>query len=277
MTTLSTDNRIEALFRRTREENRAALILYLTSGFPNEETTRRLLPVLAEAGCDLIELGVPFSDPIADGPTIQKASSVALDNGMTLSKTLEIAREFRAAHETPLILFGALNPFLKRGLEASARAAREAGADGFLAADLPAEEADEFAEICERENLKLVLLAAPTSPDGRLRAIAAKSTGFLYCISSRGITGARDTMGPNVTEYLGRVRAQIEATGKPLPLAVGFGISKPEHAALMAPHCEAVVVGSALINLIQECANRGEDPAEPVRAFVRAMADATRR
>ena len=265
-------NRIDRLFERCRAENRAALILYLTSGFPDEQTTRRLLPVLEEAGCDLIELGVPFSDPIADGPTIQQASTVALGGGMTLEKTLAIVRDFRRESELPLILFGAYNPFLRRGLAESARDAASAGADGFLAADLPVEEALPFREACREHGLHLVSLIAPTSPERRISAIAAQSSGFLYCIAVKGITGARTSVATDVSGYLTRIH---ELT--PIPLALGFGISKPEHVAAVAPHCEAVVVGSALINLIGDCTRRGGNLEKEVGDYIRSLVPALKR
>src|SRR5690606_15654249 len=154
-------------------------------------TTRELLPVMEEAGCDLVELGVPFSDPIADGPIIQAASAVALNNGMTFRKSLKIVADFRKSSQMPLIFFGAYNPFLHHGLEASARDAAAAGADGYLAADLPLEESAPFREACRANGLHLVSLLAPTSPDSRMKAIAEKSSGFIYCIALKGITGTR--------------------------------------------------------------------------------------
>ena len=269
-----TSNRIDAALARAREENRAALVLYLTAGFPDAATTRRLLPVLAASGCDIVELGIPFSDPIADGPTIQNASTVALRAGMTIPGALELLREFRAAHDsTPVVLFGALNPFLRRGLEAMADEAKAAGADGFLAADLPVEESAELRSICQARGMHLVLLAAPTSPDERLRRIGEAASGFLYCIAVKGITGARASVGEDVGPYLARVRAATS-----VPIALGFGVSKPEHARSLAPHCDAVVVGSALISLVGECmAAGGGDLEERVGAYVRSMAGALRR
>lgn len=265
--------RIAETFARCRRENRAALIFYLTSGFPDEATTRAILPVLTQSGADLVELGIPFSDPIADGPTIQKASTRALEAGMTLDRTLDILRDFRGGDDhTPVILFGAVNPYLVRGAEGMAREAREAGADGILAADLPVEECAEFRAACADSGLALVLLAAPTTPTARIERIASQATGFLYAISLKGITGARAGVGPEVVEYLERVKT---ATGD-LPVAVGFGISKPEHAAALAPHADGVVVGSALVNLVDAETAAGRDPVPAVRDFVRAMAEAVR-
>lgn len=265
---MTTANRIDSLFQRCREEKRPALILYLTSGFPDEATTRRLLPVLEEAGCDLLELGVPFSDPVADGPTIQKASEDALRGGITFNKTLGILKDFRAQSTMPTILFGAYNPFLHHGLEQSARDAASAGADGFLAADLPLEEAEPFRTALAAHGLHLVLLAAPTSPDERLRAIAANCGGFLYCIALKGITGTRTEQDDSVIPYLKRVRAAAGA----LPIAVGFGIGTPEQAARMAPHADGIVVGSALITTIRKAVESGQDPVPAARDYVKSLA-----
>lgn len=264
-------NRIDELFQRTRAEKRAALILYITSGFPDAETTRRLLPVLEAAGCDLIELGVPFSDPIADGPTIQRASTVALENGMTFQKTLDLLADFRRTSQLPVVLFGASNPFYRRGLEKTAADALAAGADGFLAADVPVEEAAAFRAALKPHGLHLISLVAPTSPDDRVRRIASASSGFLYCIAIKGITGARGNLGDSVVPYLQRLRGLTD-----LPLALGFGISTPEHVATVAPHCDAVVVGSALISLIEECGRDGRDLEKEVGDYVRSLSAALR-
>lgn len=267
-----TQNRIDRVFARARDENRAALILYLTAGFPDAETTRRLLPVLADSGCDLIELGVPFSDPIADGPTIQQASAEALENGMTLEGTLNILRDFRAEFETPVVLFGAFNPFHHHGIVESARMAAEAGADGFLAADLPLEEAGPFRDACRQSGLHLISLVAPTTPTGRIASYGRVSSGFVYCISVKGITGARQTMSEEVAPYLDRVRSATD-----LPIAVGFGISEPDQAAALATHADGIVVGSALINLIARCVGEGRDLENEVSQYVRSLVSALRR
>jgi len=272
MTPTTTADRIADLFARCRAENRAALILYLTSGFPDEATTRRLLPVLAEAGADLIELGVPFSDPIADGPVIQKASTVALERGMTLEKTLGILKDFRAGHGTPTILFGAWNPFLRRGTERVVADAAAAGADGFLVPDLPVEEAAVMREACRRAGLHFVAFIAPTTPDARMAMIARHGTGFLYCFAIKGITGMRAAVADTVFPYLERIGRQAK-----LPRALGFGIGTPEHVAAVAPHCEGVVVGSALISLIERCFAEGRDLEREVGAYVRSLAAAARR
>lgn len=261
------NNRIDSLFAKCREENRAALIPYLTSGFPNADATRRILPVLAENGCDLIELGIPFSDPIADGPIIQRSSTIALNEGMTFPATLEILRDFRRNHDLPVILFGALNPYLARGLENSADLAADAGADGILAADLPHEEAAEFRAILASRNLHLITLVAPTTPDARLAMITASCSGFVYCISMKGTTGQLSGLATNATDYVKRLRAATQ-----LPLALGFGISSPAHVrAAVDSGADAVVVGSSLITLIEKTCAEGGDLEGTVAAYIRGL------
>ncbi|CAN5402121.1 tryptophan synthase subunit alpha [soil metagenome] len=266
-------NRIDDVFARCREQRRAALILYLTSGFPTEDATRRILPVLAEAGCDLIELGVPFSDPIADGPVIQKASTIALNAGITLPTTLKLAKEFRTSHDTPLILFGALNPFLHRGLKEAAAMARDAGADGILAADLPLDEAEEFRADLYAEGLHLITLVAPTTPDSRLEQFAAQCTGFLYCISYKGTTGTKSISSATMREYLDRLRRRID-----IPLAVGFGIKTPADVqAAVQAGADGVVVGTSLITLIEEAFAANKDVENTVREYVKSLAAALKK
>ncbi len=263
-------NRIDRLFADCRQQGRAALILYLTAGYPDAETTRRVLPVLAEAGCDLLELGVPFSDPIADGPTIQRASTEALSNGMTLRGAFDLLREFRSSHDQAAIPFGAMNPFLAMGVDQCIREAKEAGADGFLVADLPIEEAEEFRTALRREGMHLVSLVAPTTPSARIRTIGERSSGFLYCISMKGTTGSLGGLSAEAAEYLARVRA-----GTDLPLALGFGISTPEHArAAVAAGADGVIVGSALIKCIDGARQAGQPVEQAVRDYVVSLREA---
>lgn len=272
--TTTATNRIDRLFLRCREEERAALILYLTAGYPDRETSREILPVLAEAGCDLLELGVPFSDPIADGPTIQRASTIALRNGMTLTGAIELMREMRAGYpELAIIPFGAMNPFLAMGPEACIEAFRDAGADGVLVADLPMEEADEFRDALREAGMHLITLVAPTTPDARMKSIAGKSSGFLYCISMKGTTGSLGGLSSEAASYLQRVRAQTE-----LPLGLGFGISTPEHVrAAVAAGADGVIVGTGLIRRIDEAIENGEPVTGAVREYVASLRDALSR
>lgn len=266
-------NSLDTLFARCAGEGRAALILYITCGFPDAATTRRLLPILADSGCDLIELGVPFSDPIADGPIIQRSSTVALGAGMTFPGALQILREFRKSHQTPVILFGALNPFLARGLENTARLASEAGAEGILAADLPMEEAAEFRSILNAEGLHLITLMAPTTPTERMRAIAGTCSGFIYCISMKGTTGQLAGVSGAVGEYLARLRPLTT-----LPLAIGFGVSQPEHVrAAVEAGADGVVVGSSLITRIEEAVKSGADLESSIGGYVRSLSAGLRR
>jgi tryptophan synthase alpha chain len=266
-------NRIDQLFAKCREERRAALILYLTAGFPDEQTTRELLPVLAEAGCDLVELGIPFSDPIADGPVIQRASSVALDAGMTYPKALELARQFRQHHETALIFFGALNPFLYHGLDKVASDLASIKADGLLAADLPLDESDEIRATLASHNLHLITLIAPTTPDRRLAPFAAACSGFVYCIAYKGTTGTKEGINESVATYLGRLRGVLK-----LPLALGFGIKQPvDVRRAVDAGADAVVVGTALIELIEKTKASGGDVKAVVRDYVASLTKELRR
>lgn len=244
----------------------AALVVYLTAGYPDAETSARLLDAAAQGGADIIELGIPFSDPIADGPVIQHASKVALERGMTLDLACDLARAWRQRWpERALVLFGAANPFAARGEARAALMAADAGSDGILAADLPVEEAGPLREACRERGLHLISLVAPTTPPARIRMIARSSSGFLYCIARRGITGTHAAATPESTrDYLARVRAETD-----LPLALGFGISDPAAAAEAGrAGADAVVVGSALISEIDRATRAGEDPAPAVYRLV---------
>ncbi len=273
--TLASPNRLDERFALCQSEGRAALILYLTAGFPDLETTARLLPALERAGADVIELGVPFSDPIADGPVIQRACARALEAGTTLRGILDLLRRAREADglQIPVVLFGALNPFLRYGPEALAREMAACGAQGLLAADLPVEEAEEFRAPLRAAGLHLIFLAAPTTPEPRLRAIAERASGLLYAIALKGVTGARADFDPAIGPYLERLKRAVAGR---VPVALGFGISTPEHARRAARDCEGVVVGSALIREIEGALARGEDPIEAAARLTRSLAAALR-
>ena len=238
-------NRIHALFERKKAEGKTAFILYVTAGFPDLETTEALIPELEKAGADMIEMGVPFSDPIADGPTIQKASAVSLKAGTRLVKILALIRRLREKTQIPLLLFSAYNPLYKYGLEKLARDSARAGVDGFLVPDLPPEEAEELSLLCNTNDLCLVFLIAPTTPPDRARNIMEKSSGFVYYISTKGVTGARDRLDKSLVSHIASLK---KSTDK--PIAVGFGISKPEHVALLKGKAEGIIVGSALVREI---------------------------
>jgi tryptophan synthase alpha chain len=239
--------RIGWLFDRLRAEPRAALIAYLTAGDPSPGRTASLVYALERGGADLIELGVPFSDPVADGPVIQRASERALKAGTTVAKVLDIAREIRTHSEIPLLLFTYLNPLLKYGFERLAKDAVEAGIDGCLITDLSVEEASGHVQVMRRHGLDTVFLAAPTSTPERRALVATYSTGFIYLVSRTGVTGEQDSLSASAAPLVSSMR---QVTG--LPLAVGFGISKSEHAAQVAGLADGVVVGSAVVRVIEQ-------------------------
>jgi tryptophan synthase alpha chain len=235
------------------------MIAYLTAGDPTPEATPKLVAALERGGADLVELGVPFSDPIADGPVIQLAGDRALRAGTTLAKVLQIAKKIRETSEVPLLLFTYLNPALRYGFERLARDAKAAGIDGCLLTDASVEEAADYVKVMRAAGLDTVFLAAPTSTERRLKLVAEYSSGFVYLVSRTGITGEQQALSDAALPLIERMRKHTD-----LPLAVGFGISKPEHVAALAPHAEAVVVGSAIVRQIEK------DPAG-LEEFVRGL------
>ena len=238
--------RIGRLFECLKRDGRKGLIAYITAGDPTPDQTPALVEALERGGADLIELGVPFSDPIADGPVIQRAGERALAAGASLAKTLAIAAEIRSRSEIPLLLFTYLNPVLRYGLDRLARDAARNGIDGCLLTDASVEEAHDYVEAMRSQGLDTVFLAAPTSTERRLKLVAKYSTGFAYLVSRAGVTGERDSLSASVGPLVRAMRAITD-----LPLAVGFGISKPEHVAELGRQVEAVVVGSAFMRLIE--------------------------
>lgn len=239
-------NRIEKTFSELELESRTALMPYLPLGFPTTLISQQLIRTVAEAGADVIELGIPFSDPLADGPVIQQATQIALRNGTTLATCLDMVRTARAEGVSiPLVLMGYYNPILRFGIEKFAAQAREAGADGVIVPDLPPEEAVELRQRCDANSLSLIFLAAPTSTNERLRMIADATGGFVYLVSLTGVTGAREALPVELEGFVKRVRAQ---TAK--PLCVGFGISGGESARQIAEFADGVIVGSALVSRI---------------------------
>jgi tryptophan synthase alpha chain len=237
--------RIARLFDSLKRNGRKGLIAYLTAGDPTPERTPALVEALERGGADLIELGVPFSDPIADGPVIQRAGQRALAAGTTLRKVLGMAAEIRRRSDIPLLLFTYLNPVLRYGLEALTRDAAACGMDGCLLTDASVEEAGQYVEAMRRHGLDTVFLAAPTSTPRRLKLVAKYSTGFVYLVSRTGVTGARASLSEAVGPLVEAMRAVTD-----LPLAVGFGVSRPEQVAELGRQVEAVVVGSAIVDLI---------------------------
>lgn len=248
-------NRISGLFERCKTQNKKAFIAYITAGDPTPQSTASLVLAAERGGADLIELGVPFSDPIADGPVIQRASDRALHAGMTMPKLLESVREIRRHSGIPLLLFSYLNPLLRYGFARLAADAVEAGIDGVLLTDLCIEEAKVPVEQLRNQGLDTVFLAAPTSSDRRLRLVAEESSGFVYLVSRTGVTGARQSVAAAAHDLTRRMRALTT-----LPLAIGFGISTPAHVEEVSRIADAVVVGSAIVNFIE---NHGSDPQLP--------------
>jgi len=248
-----TPGRIEDTFARLKAEGRAGFVAFLTVGYPDVESTLELVPALIAGGADIIELGVPFSDPLAEGPTIQKSSFHALQQGVTLETCLDVVRRLRDRGVTaPLVFMGYYNPLMAYGPERFATDAAAAGADGAIVVDLPPEESDELHVAFVKAGLRLIYLVAPTSTPERIAAVAERASGFVYCVSLTGVTGARDELPPELAEFVTRVR---NATN--LPIAVGFGISQPKHFQAVARIADAAVIGSAIVDEIAK-----SDPSE---------------
>jgi tryptophan synthase alpha chain len=244
--------------------NRPSLVAYVTCGDPDLATTRHVVLAAIDAGADVIELGVPFSDPVADGPVIQRASQRALQHGTTLADVLKLAAEVRQhAQSTGLIIFSYLNPILRMGLEKFCKVARHAGVDGALLTDLPVEEADDYLREMGRNQLATVFLAAPTSTDERLKRITSASSGFLYAVSRTGVTGTRQQLPDDARKLVRRLRKYTK-----LPIAVGFGISSSEQFAAVGEFADAAVVGSAIVETIER--NPGKEAAS-VAEFIKRL------
>jgi len=246
-------SRISATFERLRQQKEKALIPFITAGYPDLSTTRRLIFQCEQCGADLLELGVPFSDPMADGPIIQHASESALAQGTSLERILGMVKTIRRKSSIPIILMGYYNPFFKFGLKSFTRAAQAAGVDGLLVVDLPPEEAGEMKTHTDRAGLDLIFLLAPTSGPERIDSIVKHATGFIYYVSLTGVTGVRSKLDRSIRNQLETIRKK-----SPLPIGVGFGISTPEHAKTVARWADAVVVGSALIKIISGSTSKAE-------------------
>ena len=243
--------RIERKFRALADAGELGLIAYITAGDPSLEASAKIVLAAAEAGADIVELGVPFSDPVADGPVIQRASERALRGGTTLAGVLELIRHLRTRTDVPLVLFSYFNPLLQMGLERFAEAAASAGADGVLATDLTPEEANEYRAALQGRGLDTIFLAAPTSTDERIARIAEATTGFLYLVSRTGVTGTREALPEGLPALARRVRKFTT-----LPIAVGFGISAPTHVSVLGGIADAAVVGSALMAEVERATDR---------------------
>jgi len=260
-----TPGRIEETFARLKAEGRTGFVAFLTVGYPDVESTLRIVPALIEGGADVIELGIPFSDPLAEGPTIQKASFHALEQGVTVATCLDVVRKLRGSGvEAPIVPMGYYNPLMSYGLARFTKEAAEAGVDGLIIVDLPPEESDEMLAACEAAGLRLIYLVAPTSTEERIREVARRASGFVYCVSVTGVTGARDEIGAGLGEFVGRVRSATN-----LPIAVGFGISQPEHFEAVGRIADAAVIGSAIIDEIAQCGS--SEQSERLKSYAEVV------
>jgi tryptophan synthase alpha chain len=267
-----TTARIDARFAELKAQNRAAFVAYVMAGDPDQATALEILKGLPAAGADIIELGIPFSDPMAEGPPIQRAAQRALAAGATLSSTLSMAAAFREADQTtPIIMMGYLNPILHRGLEKFAADAAAAGIDGLIVVDCPPEEAGPLTDALEANQLSLIRLTTPTTDDKRLPAVVARTSGFIYYVSVAGVTGVKEADADAVAPHVARMRA---ASG--LPVAVGFGIKTPERAAQIAQVADAAVVGSVLVDQIALALDRNENVTDKVLSTAAALSKAVR-
>jgi len=256
---------------------RPLIIPFVTAGFPDQQSTPSVVEAMGNAGADLVEIGIPFSDPLADGPTIQRSSEVALKGGMSVAGVLEIvesARQLDGCRDLPIILMGYLNPLLAYGLERFLDDAKAAGVDGLIVPDVPPEEGGEYRAACVERRLSATFLVAPNAPDGRIRLVDQFSTHFSYCVSVTGVTGARSQVQERSLEFLRRVRALALK-----PFVVGFGIKEPAHVLELGPHADGVVVGSALIDALSqggEPATKAAELIAPLRAAAEMVASASK-
>jgi tryptophan synthase alpha chain len=257
-------SRIGARFRQIRSRQGKAFIPYIMAGDPNVARTKELVRILEECGADIIELGVPFSDPLADGPTIQKAARRSLLEGMTLGGALELVRELRTHTQIPIVFMTYYNPIFKYGEERFAREAAAAGVDGMIVPDLPPDEAGNLLRLSRKAGLDLIFLLAPTSTEERIKKVSKASGGFIYYVSITGITGAKLSMDSSIESHIARIRTE---TSK--PVAVGFGISTPEEAAAVSRFADAVIVGSAIVK-------RVSDPDEELKRYLLSLRSAIR-
>jgi len=261
--------RVERAFARARAEQRLALVVYLTVGHPERSSTATLLRAALDGGADILELGVPFSDPLADGTTVQRASEAALHGGVTLAECLSEAATVVTERDAPVLLMGYTNPFMQYGFERLALDAERAGVAGVVVPDMPAEESAEFDRALVPHGLLRIDLYAPTTPDERLAKLLPHARGFVYCVSLTGVTGARRALASDVAEFVGRVRRHTT-----LPIVVGFGISAPEHVSALRGIADGIVVGSAAIDVVTHAL--AEARASALRGFVESLAAAGR-
>jgi len=265
---MNRQNRIDALFSKLKSDGRPAMIAYITGGDPSLEASAKIALAMEQAGVDLLELGIPFSDPLADGATIQAAAGRALAAGASVPGILELVREIRKTSQIPIVLFAYLNPVYIYGFEKFQQDAAAAGADGLLLLDLPPQEAARNVELASTHGLQSIRLIAPTTPLQRLKEITDASEGFIYYVSREGVTGEQSSLSTDIEERVAAIRALTK-----VPVAVGFGISNPDQAATVAGLADGVVVGSAIVRRIAEIGDAPELP-EKVAAFVRPIAEA---
>lgn len=261
-------NRIDAAFERLRSEGKKAFVAYVAAGDPSFEASLEVVKALADAGADVIELGLPFSDPLADGIVNQMAADRALKAGMNTPRSLELIREFRKTHETPIVLFTYLNPIFTYGFEKFHADAAAAGADGILLLDLPPDEAKLNADLAKGEGLKHIRLIAPTTPDERVQLLAQSGDGFIYALSRTGVTGAHGVPSEGIGAQVAKIKAHTR-----IPVCVGFGITRPDQAEMVAKTSDGVIVGSAIVKQIELNPDRA---AQAVREFVTPLIKATK-
>jgi tryptophan synthase alpha chain len=259
--------RIAGAFARARAERRLAVLIYLTVGYPDRASTGSLLRAAIDGGADVLELGVPFSDPLADGATVQRASEVALANGITLADCLDEARSVVAERGVPVVLMGYTNPFERYGYDRFALDAAPTGVAGVIVPDLPAEESAAFDQVLGAVGIARIDMYAPTTPDERLARLVPASRGFVYCVSLTGVTGARRALGPDVAAFVARVRRHTA-----LPIVLGFGISEPAHVSALRGLVDGVAIGSAAIDAV----TAASDKPAALRGFVRGLVEAGR-
>ncbi|MGB7340603.1 MAG: tryptophan synthase subunit alpha [Phototrophicaceae bacterium] len=254
---------LEQMFTQANSEGRAAFLPYFPIGYPNYEDSVAAIEAMAEVGVDGFEIGIPFSDPLADGPTIQEATQIALKNGTTVQHCLDAVQTLRAKGiNQPMMLMGYANPLIAYGIDRFVKAAKDAGADGLIVPDVPPEEAGMFADICKQEGLALIFFLAPTSNDKRMELVAENASGFIYVLSLVGITGAREALASDLQEFIARIRTKTDT-----PLVLGFGISKPEHVRDLHGLVNGFIVGSALVRA-------GAASVDHVKALAKSLRDA---
>ncbi len=261
--------KIEKTLRDLREKKKKGLIIYIAAGDPDLETTEQLVYTIAEAGADIIELGIPFSDPLADGPTIQQASQRALNGKVTISKILSTIEKIRKKTSIPIALMTYYNPIFHYGLDHFVADSKAVGVDGLIVPDLPLEESKELRDITERLEIELISFIAPTSTPERIDAITKVDQGFIYCVSVTGVTGVRKNFSPKIVKMMEKIRLCTD-----VPLAIGFGISNPEQAKEATKYADAVIVGSAVVKIIENYQNNLSALLRQIRSFVKSLKEA---